>query len=114
MKNHRLPDKDEWDKIVDEAFSSDEVHTFSGEYNMKKYQNFQVRKGITMKKNNLLMNLTVVATALAVIAVPTGLYVANNMTTTKSNTQFTENEQASPLSDDTIYAVEIGWLPEVV
>ncbi|MDE6671871.1 MAG: hypothetical protein K2K16_06695 [Ruminococcus sp.] len=112
MKNHRLPDKDEWDKIVDEAFSSDEVHTFSGEYNMKKYQNFQVRKGITMKKNNLLMNLTVVATALAVIAVPTGLYVANNMTTTKSNTQFTENEQASPLSDDTIYDVEFGWLPE--
>ena len=112
MKNHRLPDKNEWDKIVDEAFSSDEVHTFSGEYNMKKYQNFQVRKGITMKKNNLLMNLTVVATALAVIAVPTGLYVANNMTTTKSNTQFTENEQASPLSDDTVYAVEFGWLPE--
>ena len=112
MKNHRLPDKDEWDKIVDEAFSSDEVHTFSREYNLKKYQNFQVRKGITMKKNNLLMNLTVVATALAVIAVPTGLYVANNMTTTKSNTQFTENEQASPLSDDTIYDVEFGWLPE--
>ncbi|MBD5160252.1 MAG: hypothetical protein HDT23_08455, partial [Ruminococcus sp.] len=112
MKNHRLPDKDEWDKIVDEAFSSDEIHTFSGEYNMKKYQNFQVRKGTTMKRNNFLMNLTVVATALAVIAVPTGVYIAGNMTSTKSSEQYTQQEQATPLVNDTIYDFEYGWLPE--
>ncbi|MCM1314145.1 MAG: hypothetical protein NC205_06105 [Prevotella sp.] len=120
MKKYRLPDNAEWDKIVDEAFSSDEIHTFSGEYNMKKYHNFQVRKGITMKKNNLLMNLTVIATALAVIAVPTGVYVANNMTATKSDTQYAneeqeKNEQASPVAEkenDKIYDIEFGWLPE--
>ncbi|MDE6834189.1 MAG: hypothetical protein K2J39_08125 [Ruminococcus sp.] len=117
MKNHRLPDNDEWNKIVDEAFSSDEIHTFSEKYNLKKYHNFQVRKGITMKRNNLLMNLTVIATALAVVAVPTGVYIAGNMTATKSATQYAneelvKNEQATPVSNDTIYAVEYDWLPE--
>ena len=120
MKNYRLPDNDEWDKIVDEAFSSDEIHTFSENYKMKKYSGYPVRKGSTMKKNNLLMNLTVIATALAVVAVPTGVYIANNMTETKSATQSAQEEQliektASSVAEkenDKIYDIEFGWLPE--
>ena len=73
MKKH-IPDSTEWKKIVDEAFSSDETHTFSENYNMKKQA---LQKGTVMKKNNILMNLTVAAAAF-----PTGIYLATRTSET--------------------------------
>lgn len=78
MKKH-IPDSTEWKKIVDEAFSSDETHTFSENYNMKKQA---LQKGTVMKKNNILMNLTVAAAAFAVVAFPTGIYLATRTSET--------------------------------
>ena len=75
MKNIRLPNNNEWNSIIDDAFSSDEIHTFSENYNMKKQS---MRKGIAMKKNNLMLNLTVAAAALAVVAFPTGIYFSTH------------------------------------
>lgn len=117
MKNMKLPDNDEWKKIVDDAFSSDEFHVFSENYNMKKHSMQSVRKGITMKKNNLIMNLTVAAAALTVVAVPTVIYLGSN--TTQQYAQVSDEEETSKLAsqveekeNDTIYNIEFGWLPE--
>lgn len=117
MKNMKLPDSDEWKKIVDDAFSSDEFHVFSENYNMKKHSMQSVRKGITMKKNNLIMNLTVAAAALTVVAVPTVIYLGSN--TTQQYAQVSDEEETSKLAsqveekeNDTIYNIEFGWLPE--
>ncbi len=92
MKNIKLPNSDEWQKIVDDAFSSDEIHTFSENYNMKKQS---MRKGITMKKNNLVMNLTVAAAALTIVAFPTAIYM---------NTRNAATEPATQLPAEDIYS----------
>ncbi len=117
MKNMKLPDSNEWKKIVDDAFSSDEFHVFSEKYNMKKHSMQSMRKGITMKKNNLIMNLTVAAAALTVVAVPTVIYLGSN--TTQQYAQVSDEEETSKLTsqveekeNDTIYNIEFGWLPE--
>lgn len=89
MKKHRLPDSDEWKKIVDEAFSSDDMHVFSENYRMKKQS---MRKGTTMKRNNIIMNLTVTAAALAVVAFPTGIYLTTRNAETEPATQAPADE----------------------
>lgn len=115
MKNNRLPNKEEWDKIVDEAFSSGEVHKFSEHYRMKKKS---ILKGvIIMKKHNTLMNLTVAVSAFAVIAFPTGIYLATRTAETEPATQapaeeISDNSEKSAVNNETIYALQIGWLPE--
>lgn len=116
MKNIRLPDSNEWKKIVDDAFSSDEIHTFSENYNMKKQS---MRKGITMKKNNLVMNLTVVAAALTIVAFPTAIYMNTRTAETNPATELPAEEETSKLAsqvakkeNDKIYNIEYGWLPE--
>lgn len=95
MKNMKLPDSDEWKKIVDDAFSSDEFHVFSENYNMKKHSMQSMRKGITMKKNNLIMNLTVAAATLTVVAVPTVIYLSSNTSQTQQYTQVSDEESSS-------------------
>ena len=45
MKNNGLPTKKEWDKIVDNAFSSAEIHEFSDMYERRKAD---MQKGIFM------------------------------------------------------------------
>ncbi|MDE6092849.1 MAG: hypothetical protein K2G14_07115 [Ruminococcus sp.] len=106
-----------------------------------------------MKKNNLVMNLTVAAAALTVIAVPTTLFIGSQLSASKVATQIetvsddesaivdsVDDEFVSQVSDtevtitdgeddgqvneeihqftedenynDTIYALEYGWLPE--
>ncbi len=115
MKNMKLPDSDEWNRIVDDAFSSDEIHTFSENYNMKKQS---MRKGITMKKNNLMMNLTVAAAALAVVAFPTGIYLSTRTAETQPAAEIPSEETTDAetpveiINNETIYALEMGWLPE--
>lgn len=101
MKKHS-PDSDEWKKIVDEAFSSDEIHVFSENYNMKKHS---MQKGIIMKRNNLLLNLTVTAAALAVVAFPTGIYLSTRTAETQPATELPA-EEVETTSEDEVTIVD--------
>lgn len=80
MKRSELPNKNEWDKIVKEAFSSSENHSFSTDYKQKKET--ILRKGIIMKNNRYLPERVftgVVAAAVAVVvAIPTGIVIKNS------------------------------------
>ena len=116
MKN-KIPDGREWEKIVDEAFSSDRIHVFSEEYNTQKRF---MRKGVTMKKNNILMNMTVAVATLAVVAFPTAIYMntRSDETSQLQSAQFaedTEEATAPPvetINTETYYSLNIGWLPD--
>ena len=44
----KFPDADEWNKIVEQAFNSDEKHIFSDRYNERKYK---LKRSMAMKKN---------------------------------------------------------------
>lgn len=101
MKKH-IPDSDEWKKIVDEAFSSDEIHVFSENYKMKKQS---MRKGIIMKRNNILMNLTVTA-ALAVVAFPTGIYLSTRTAETTPSAELPADEVETTSEDEVTVADE--------
>lgn len=101
MKKHS-PDSDEWKKIVDEAFSSDEIHVFSENYNMKKHS---MQKGFIMKRNNLLLNLTVTAAALAVVAFPTGIYLSTRTAETQPATELPA-EEVETTSEDEVTIVD--------
>lgn len=82
MKNNKLPDKKEWNNIINEAFSSDAEHRFSERYMQKKEK---INGGIIMKKSiftpeKLFIGLSTAA-VLAVVAVPTAAFTlkrANN------------------------------------
>lgn len=80
MKRSELPNKNEWDKIVEEAFSSSENHSFSTDYKQKKET--ILRKGIIIKNNRYLPERVftgVVAAAVTVIvAIPTGIVIKNS------------------------------------
>lgn len=99
MKNMKLPNSDEWEKIIDDAFSSDKLHTFSESYNMKKHSMQSMRKGITMKKNNLIMNLTIAAAALTVVAVPTAIYIGSNANHAPTATEISDETQTDVSSE---------------
>lgn len=110
MRKHRLPDNAEWKKIVDEAFLSDETHIFSENYNMKKQA---LRKGTVMKRNNILMNLTVAAAAFAVVAFPTGIYLTTRTSENSPAAELPSEEiSVENMNNETIYALEMGWLPD--
>lgn len=49
MNKKGLPSKKQWDKIVDEAFSSTEIHGFSDSYERRRAE---MQKGIIMDSNN--------------------------------------------------------------
>lgn len=80
MKNNKLPNKKEWNNIINEAFSSDSEHRFSENYIQKKEK---IKGGIIMKKTTfnpekLFIGLTTAA-VLAVVAVPTAAVTLNHM-----------------------------------
>ena len=83
MKASKLPDKKEWDKIVDEAFSSSDEHTFSHGYNAQKYT---MTRGITMKRRKVdnkrhgggRIALSIAAAAAAFAIVPTAVFFAGH------------------------------------
>ena len=119
MKKH-IPDGEEWQKIVDGAFSSKEVHVFSENYRMKKKS--LLKGAVIMKKHNLLMNLTVTAAALAVVAFPTGIYLSTRTADTSPASQLPaeseEMEESTSLNinkavyKEKTYGLEMGWLPD--
>lgn len=85
MGKSELPNKIEFDRIVEEAFSSGERHSFSEQYKQKKDN---IQRGMIMKKmNNKSERIfvgTVAAAVLAVVAVPTGVVIKNNIEPEKS------------------------------
>lgn len=80
MKRSELPNKNEWDKIVKEAFSSSENHSFSTDYKQKKET--ILRKGIIIKNNRYLPERiftgVVAAAVTVVVAIPTGIVIKNS------------------------------------
>lgn len=97
MKNNGLPDSKEWDKIIDDAFSSTEQHDFSVRYELKKAE---IQKGITMNKTTNFIQRRyagmVAAAAAIVIAVPVSVYAfSNEKTTTVPQTEVTTTESAT-------------------
>ena len=80
MKNNRLPTEEEWNRIVDEAFLSNQNHCFSENYLHKKAE---MQKGFVMKKNvktpKQHLAATLIASAAVVIAVPAAIFAFSNM-----------------------------------
>ena len=75
MRNSVIPSEKEWDKIVDEAFSSDKKHDFSVRYELRRED---IQKGNIMKKttNHIKRRYIgmVAAAAAVVIGAPISVY----------------------------------------
>jgi len=90
MKASRLPDRKEWERIVDEAFSSNDEHSFSPRYTSRKNA---MMRGITMKRRTVdnkrrnssrALVLSVAAVAAAFVLVPAGVFFAGHSGGTSS------------------------------
>lgn len=124
MRKNNFPDKKEWNKIVEEAFASNEFHVFSERYNAEKYQ---MKRNIFMKKSTNQKRFTAMIAAAAVIAllVPTSVYAYNRITSSISktakyqNTVVIRNSEADKTdsnktdsAEEQLMNYEFGWLPE--
>lgn len=132
MERSKLPSKKEFDRIVEEAFSADERHSFSLQYKQKKDN---IQRGIIMKKtNNKLERVfvgAVAAAVLAVVAVPTGVVLKNKLApeetvpgtdenavvveATKDPEEITEpatDVDIAPEFNEEPKTYEFGWLPD--
>ncbi len=80
MKNNKLPNKKEWNNIINEAFSSDSEHRFSERYIQKKekIKGGLIMKKLTFKPEKLFIRLTTAA-VLAAVAIPTAAVTLNHM-----------------------------------
>lgn len=98
MGKSELPNKIEFDRIVEEAFSSGERHSFSEQYRQKKDN---IQRGMIMKKmNNKSERIfvgAVAAAVLAVVAVPTGVVIKNSL----------EPDKAVPGTNDAAVLVDV-------
>ena len=89
MKASRLPDRKEWERIVDEAFSSSDEHSFSPRYTSRKNA---MMRGITMKRRKVdnknhsgrRIALSIAAAAAAFTIVPTAVFFAGHSGGTSS------------------------------
>ncbi len=120
MAKNYLPFDDEcFDKIVEDAFSSEaEVHVFSDRYQkrkerlMKKNTNKTYKKPVLSKKSIFAM----VAAAAVVIAVPTSVYAGSRIYNAyvtepaKYQRDITIDAGESPSME--IKALNVGWVPD--
>lgn len=123
MKNRIFPNSDEWDKIVNEAFSSDEIHIFSEKYNLRKEELLPRyrQKEELMKRNRIKPHkrfiAPIAAAAAAVIIIPATVYAYTHInaniiqTAPYENTVQINNSANEELSDE-IMKPEFNWLPE--
>ncbi len=136
MGKSELPNKIEFDRIVEEAFSSGEYHSFSEQYKQKKDN---IQRGMIMKKmNNKSERIfvgTVAAAVLAVVAIPTGVVIKNSLEPKNTVPGTDENavvvevpeDEADPMAavepeteiveapeviEEGFKTYEFGWLPE--
>ena len=100
MKNKGLPTSEEWNNIIDEAFSSDEKHDFSALYELRRAE---IQKGITMKTttNHIQRRYRgmVAAAAAIVIAAPASVYALSKAlptSTPATETEEVENIEIAP------------------
>ncbi|WP_303789256.1 hypothetical protein [Ruminococcus flavefaciens] len=105
MRNNRIPDNKEWEKIVDDAFSSDTQHDFSVMYELRKEN---IQKGITMKKTSNYIRRRyigmVAAAAAVVIGAPVTVYALSN--SKSSSTQLAEVETNDEIVTQTVITPE--------
>lgn len=104
MKNNRLPSGKEWDKIVDDAFSSSEIHEFSDRYERRKAG---LQKGNMMDNNERrrekesprrkIDTSALIAMAAAAALVPASIFTVSHLSSNKA--PMTEVELSS--QDDT-------------
>lgn len=107
MKNNRLPDSNEWEKIIEDAFSSSENHDFSVRYELQKAA---IQKGITMKNSSNFIHrrytAMVAAAAAIVVAIPVSVYAFTN------GRPFPNNSQTNTAISDTANGAENKFLIE--
>ncbi len=119
MKKSEFPNEMEWDKIVEEAFSSDDVHIFSEHYSLRKQQMLR-RNNMTHKKFNKKRGIgLVVAAAVAAVAIPTTIFAYEKLTFKIEKTAKYENTITIQIpSDEEATAeqgymdFELGWIPD--
>lgn len=93
MKINKLPNGTEFDKIVEDAFSSDEKHIFSADYEFKRDA---IQRGAFMKtgRNHIKwqsFGMTAAAAAV-VIGVPTGIFLASSKTAIDPAAQYKDTD----------------------
>lgn len=119
MKKSEFPNEMKWDKIVEEAFSSDDEHIFSEHYSLRKQQMLR-RNNMTHKKFNKKRGIgLVVAVAVAAVAIPTSIYAYDKLTAKIEKTANYENTVTiqTPVVDEGTAEqgymdFELGWIPE--
>lgn len=115
-----FPDKQEWNKIVEEAFSSDDKHDFSAHYELRKDR---MQRGIRMTKNTDRKGKKIVAAAVASVAaialIPTSVYAYNRIKADISKTadyqttiSISTPEQIADESGDQFMFYTFNWLPD--
>lgn len=120
----RFPDSDEWNRIVDAAFSSEEEHIFSDRYNERKGK---MISGLVMKKRINRKRLTGIFAAGAAFAVlvPTTVYAYSRYNAAISKTakyqntitiepvnQTAESTEKSANKKIQLMKCDFGWMPE--
>ncbi len=111
--------KKEWDKIVDEAFSSNENHIFSENYNNQKAEmERRIRMSRTKKSRKYVTALIAAATAAAII--PTSVLAYNTIANIRRTANYqntvtirtpVKSLEATAATDGYMY-YEFGWLPD--
>ncbi len=119
-----FPNNQEWNKIVEESFSSDDKHDFSAHYELRKDQ---MQRGIIMTKNTdrkrTKIVAAVIASAAAIALIPTSVYAYNRVSANISKTADYQNTVSistpEPISEPTADEGEkkfmyyrFNWLPE--
>lgn len=120
MNKNDFPNENEWEKIVEDAFSSDEEHIFSEHYKLRKQQMLR-RITMTKKTFNKKRGLAVIAAAVAVTAaIPLSVFAYGKLTAKIEKTANYENTVTiqTPVADtenaeaSKYMYYEFGWVPE--
>ena len=120
MNKNNFPNEKEWEKIVEDAFSSDEEHIFSEHYKLNKQQMLR-RVTMTKKTFNKKRGLAVIAAAVAVTAaIPLSVFAYEKLTAKIEKTANYENTISiqTPVADTEnteapkYMFYEFGWVPE--
>lgn len=134
MEGSKLPNKKEFDKIVEDAFLADERYSFSEQYKQKRDT---IQRGITMKKNinksERIFTGAVAAAVLAVVAIPAGVVMKNKLESneniagtdenavvlegTENPDLITDPDEVQDITELPVFTeepktYEFGWLPE--
>ena len=135
MKNRTLPNDEEWNKIINDAFLTEDCHAFSSEYNSRKELLMKGNNRDNMKKHNDRKYIRIIAaTAAAVAIVPTSVFAYNKISSGPSSsisktakyqntieiqnpTSKAQNEsEVSETADSSVSTqtmkIEFGWLPQ--